>query len=172
MVWKNAYEPGTCCDPRDARAWQRACTLSGKWTTLTTLLDNDNLRDFAMSTCAALALPDIDPHEESRRQLVALRLNVRSGFLSPTCPLAGGETVEQAGRRAFRARRDGRPVEARDIATGINEGTSLLSRSACAKPAEGQDLIWEPPIEVVADPAPEPMETGKPVPPPSKKRRR
>lgn len=147
---------GTCCDPRSATAWQRACGLSGKWTTLTRSLDGENQVDFGLTTCSALASPDIDAREESKRQLIALRLNVRSGYLAPNCGLLGGETVQDAAWRAFRARREGRFEEARDIALAVNESRTLAARMPCSKPPEGVDISWEPapppPARAVAEP--------------------
>ena len=165
---------GACCDPRTATAWQRACTSTGKWKTLTDMLDSDNMRDFGIGTCAGLASPDIDPREESKRQLIALRLNVRSGYLAPNCTIRGSsgtETVEQAAQRAFRARREGRLIEARDLALGVNEGSSLVARMPCAKPAEDMDLAWEPAPPVVALPEPATPDSPAPGQPPKSKRR-
>ena len=138
---------------------------------LTREMDDESQRDFGITTCAALASLAIDPREESRRQLIALRLNVRSGYLSPACPVQGGRSVEEAAREAFRARRDGRFAEARDIALGINEARSLTARMPCAKPLEGQDLLWEPPPPApVAEEAPAPV--PKPAPSAPRKPRR
>ena len=163
--------PGTCCDPRTADAWARACTLSGKWTTLTQWLDSDNQRDFGVTTCAGLRSIDLDEREQAKRQLIALRLNVRSGYLAAACPLTTGESVEQAGRRAFELRRSADSTGARDVATDINSGRLLAVAQGCATPQEGQDLIWQPPPPPAVEPAVEPAKPKPPAPRRGKGRR-
>lgn len=151
--------PDTCCDPRTAEAWERACTLSGKWTTLTRLLDSDNQRDFGVTTCAGLGSIDLDEREQAKRQLIALRLNVRSGYLASACRLTTGETVEQAGRNAFALRVAGQSAAARDRASGINSGRLLAMPRPCAQPGGDDDLSWEPPPPpppAATEPAPAP----------------
>ena len=130
--------------PADADTWQHACDLRDRWSAVIDASDGACQRDFGMRACDALRSTDVEACSEARRQLVALRLNVRSGRLSPGCRLRAGGTVADAARRAFAMRRRGDCEEARDLARGLNTGRLLQDVQPCT-PSSGihEDLRFD-----------------------------
>jgi hypothetical protein len=133
-----------CCDPRSAAAWARACRLRDRWAATVDTLDDDTRRELGTGACEALVSDDTSPCAQARRELVALRVNIRSGRLAPSCAIEGAETAAGVLRRAAAMRRAGDCAGAAGLARGVNTGQDALGTSPC-EPGDGRhaDASWE-----------------------------